>query len=130
MEDRLTLRILFIGLPVLILVLGIRLASQWKRQIARATGLALIGAGLISGIMVLLLDQRVIALGPEPRYIIGILLSGVVLLISLKHYDQPGRDHPAPPHLQLPTQPARPYTRTPMPPLNPSVTDLAPPSPS
>jgi hypothetical protein len=33
--------------------------------------------------MVLLLDQRVIALKPEPRYIIGILLSGIVLLISL-----------------------------------------------
>ena len=97
------LRILFIGLPILILALGIPLASQWVPpnrfygyrtattfasveawyQVNRATGLALIGAGLISGLMVLLLYQGVIALKPEPRYIIGILLSGVVLLISL-----------------------------------------------
>jgi hypothetical protein len=97
------LRVLFIGLPVLILALGIPLASQWVPpnrfygfrtattfasveawyQVNRATGLALIAAGLLSGFLVLLLDQGVLSLKPEPRYIIGILLSGTFLLISL-----------------------------------------------
>ena len=97
------LRILFIGLPILILALGIPLASQWVPpnrfygyrtattfasveawyRVNRAAGLALIGAGLISGFIVALLAQGVITLKSEPRYIIGILLSGIVLLISL-----------------------------------------------
>ena len=97
------LRILFIGLPVLVLALGIPLASQWVppnrfygfrtaptfasveawSQVNRATGLALLAAGLISGFLVLLLDQGVLSLKPEARYIIGILLSGIFLLISL-----------------------------------------------
>ena len=97
------LRILFIGFPVLVLALGIPLASQlvppnrfygyrtattfasveaWYR-VNRATGLALIAAALISGFLVFLLDQGVLSLKPEPRYIIGILLSGIFLVTSL-----------------------------------------------
>jgi hypothetical protein len=57
-------------------------AGAWY-QLNRATGLALIGAGLISGFLVLLLDQGVFALKPEPRYLIGILLNGIILLLSL-----------------------------------------------
>jgi hypothetical protein len=97
------LRVLFIGLPALTFALGIPLASRWVPpnrfygyrtattfssveawyQVNRATGLALIAAGLISGFLVLFLDQSAIALKPEPRYILGILLSGILLLISL-----------------------------------------------
>ena len=43
------------------------LAKTWYH----ATGLALIAAGLISGFLVLFLDQGAIALNPEPRYILG-----------------------------------------------------------
>jgi uncharacterized membrane protein len=97
------MRVLFIGLPALTLALGIPLALRWVPpnrfygyrtattfssveawyQVNRATGLALIAAGLISGILVLFLDQGAIALKPEPRYIMGILLSGILLLVSL-----------------------------------------------
>jgi len=97
------LRVLFVGLPVLILALGIPLASQWVPpnrfygyrtattfasveawyDVNRATGLALIAAGLISGFLMLLLDHGALSLKPEARYMIGILLSGIFLLISL-----------------------------------------------
>ena len=79
------LRILFIGFPVLVLALGIPLASQlvppnrfygyrtattfasveaWYR-VNRAAGLALIGAGLIRGFIVALLAQGVITLSGD-----------------------------------------------------------------
>jgi hypothetical protein len=99
----LMLRVLFIGLPAVTFALGIPLALRWVPpnrfygyrtattfssveawyQVNRATGLALIAAGLVSGFLVLFLDQGAIALKPEPRYILGILLSGILLLISL-----------------------------------------------
>ena len=97
------LRMFFIGLPALIFALGIPLALKlvppnrfygfrtsttfssleaWY-QINFATGLALIAAGLVGGLLALLLSQEMISLKPEPRYITGILLAAVVMLTFL-----------------------------------------------
>jgi uncharacterized membrane protein len=97
------LRTLFFGLPALILVLGIPLALKlvppngfygyrtatsfaspeaWY-QTNFATGLALIAAGVVSGIRVLLLGQGVIAPKPEPRFIVGLLATGLITLLFL-----------------------------------------------
>ena len=97
------LRMFFIGLPALIFALGIPLALKmvppnrfygfrtsttfssleaWY-QINFATGLALIAAGVVGGLLALLLSQGIISLKPEPRYITGILLAAVVMLAFL-----------------------------------------------
>jgi SdpI/YfhL protein family len=102
-EKYVTLRALFIVAPVLMFVLGIPLALKlvppnrfygfrtsttfsspeaWY-QINFATGLAMIAAGIVSGLFVLLLSYGVIELKPEPRYIMGILLTGVITLLFL-----------------------------------------------
>ena len=97
------LRTLLFGLPALILVLGIPLALKlvppnrfygfrkaasfaspeaWY-DINFATGLALMAAGIVSGIWALLLSQGVIALKPEPRFIVGAAVTGLVTLLFL-----------------------------------------------
>jgi len=97
------LRMLFIGLPTLLLVSGIPLALKlvppnrfygfrtsttfssldaWY-QINFATGLALIAAGLVGLLSVLLLSRGIITLKPEPRYVMGLLLTGIVTLLSI-----------------------------------------------
>jgi uncharacterized membrane protein len=97
------LRALFIVTPALMLVLGIPLALKlvppnrfygfrtsttfsspeaWY-QINFATGLAMIGAGVVSGLLGLLLSYGAIALKPEPRYIMGILLIALVSILFL-----------------------------------------------
>lgn len=40
-------------------------------------------AGAVSGLLCLLLSYGVVALKPEPRYIMGILLTGVITLLFL-----------------------------------------------
>ena len=97
------LRALFLGFPALIFVLGIPLAARWVPpnrlygfrtsttfssvdawyKINLATGVALLAAGVLSGVVVILLDHGVIALKPEPRYLVGILLTGLLLLAFL-----------------------------------------------
>jgi hypothetical protein len=97
------LRVLFYGLPALIFVVGLPLALQWVGpnrlygfrtattfsslnawyQINFATGVALIVSGILSGVVVVLLDHGVIALKPEARYLAGILLTGIFFLASL-----------------------------------------------
>ena len=97
------LRMLFIGLPALLLVSGIPLALKlvppnrfygfrtsttfssldaWY-QINFATGLALIAAGLVGLLSVLLLSRGIITLKPELRYVMGLLLTGIVTLLFL-----------------------------------------------
>jgi SdpI/YhfL family protein len=97
------LRMLFIGVPALLLVSGIPLAlkfvppnrfygfrtsttfsslAAWY-QINFATGLALIAAGLVGLLSVLLLSKGMITLKPEPRYVMGLLLTGIVTLLFL-----------------------------------------------
>jgi hypothetical protein len=96
------LRMLFIGLPALLLVSGIPLALKFVPpnrfygfrtsttfssldawyQINFATGLALIAAGLV-GLLSVLLPSRGIMLKPEPRYVMGLLLTGIVTLLFL-----------------------------------------------
>ena len=97
------LRVLFIGLPILVLLSGVPLALRlvppnrfygyrtaitlssldaWY-QINFATGLAMIAAGIIGGIAVLLLDQGIIVLKPESRYMIGIMITALAMLLFL-----------------------------------------------
>jgi len=97
------LRALFFGLPPLVFVLGFPLALRsvppnrlygfrtsttfssldaWYR-INSATGVALMAAGVLGGAVILLLDHGVIALKPESRYLFGIPLTGLLLLVSL-----------------------------------------------
>ncbi len=92
------LRTLFIGLPALMFALGIPLALKlvppnrfygfrtsttfssleaWYRM-NFATGLALIAAGVVGGLLALLLSHGMISLKPEPRYITGVLLTALV----------------------------------------------------
>lgn len=97
------LRTLFIAWPALIFVLGIPLAlnlvppnrfygfrtstalssSDAWYLINFATGLALISAGALSGILCIVLSYGVIELKPEPRYLLGILLTALVMLLAL-----------------------------------------------
>lgn len=97
------LRMLFIGLPALMFALGIPLAlksvppnrfygfrtatafssSDAWYQLNFATGLALVAAGVVGGLLALLLSQGMIALKPEPRYITGILLATLAMLAFL-----------------------------------------------
>lgn len=96
-------RILFMGMPALLFVLGIPLALKlippnrfygfrtrktfssldaWYR-INLATGLALMAAGIVGGSAVLLLSQGGIGLKPDLRYAAGILLTAVATLLFL-----------------------------------------------
>jgi hypothetical protein len=52
-------------------------------QITSATSLALIAAGLLGGLASFLLDHGVVALKPEPRYLVGLLLTGFFLFALL-----------------------------------------------
>ena len=97
------LRTLFIGLPGLMLALGIPLvlrlvspnrfygfrtstsfssANAWY-QINFATGLAMIAAGFVGCLLALLLSNGMISLKPEPRYLAGILLTTLVTVAFL-----------------------------------------------
>ena len=97
------LRVLFIGLPILVLLSGLplelrlvppnrfygyRTATTFSSlgawyQINFATGLAMIAAGIVGGVAVLLLDQGVVLLKPESRYRIGIMITAVAMLLFL-----------------------------------------------
>src|SRR6516165_8400041 len=95
------LRVLFIAFPVLTFALGIPLilrvvppnrfygfrtptsyssADAWY-QINFATGLALVVAGIVAGLLVLLLSQ--FAFKPEVRYGLGVLFTGIITLMFL-----------------------------------------------
>jgi SdpI/YfhL protein family len=97
------LRALFIGLPILVFLSAVPLTLKlvppnrfygyrtattlssldaWY-QVNFATGLAMIAAGIVGGIAVLLLDQGVIVLKLESRYIIGISITGLATLLFL-----------------------------------------------
>ena len=97
------LQTMFVGLPVLVFVLGIPLALRlvppnrfygyrtaasfaspeaWY-QINFATGLALIAAGVVSGICVLALSNGFAALGSQTRLALGVLLTALITLASL-----------------------------------------------
>jgi len=97
------LPILFAGFPIMTFALGIPLALKlvppnrfygfrtsttlssveaWY-QINFVTGLALIAAGVVGGLAALLLSHGVIALKPEFRYTIGILLTALATLVFL-----------------------------------------------
>ena len=97
------LRLVFIALPVFLLVSGIPLAlrlvppnrfygyrtatsfgsPQAWYALNWATGLALIAAGIVGAVTVLLLVQGVVALKPEARYLTGILVTTVAVLAFL-----------------------------------------------
>ena len=95
------LRAIFIGLPALTFALGIPLvlklvppnrfygfrtttsyssADAWY-QINFATGIALVAAGVVAGLLVLLLSQ--FAFKPEVRYGLGVLFTGIITLMFL-----------------------------------------------
>jgi hypothetical protein len=101
--EQVMLRTLFIGLPALFVVLGIPLALKvvpqnkfygyrnsltlsspdaWY-QINFVTGLALIAAGIVAGLLILMLGYEVIALKPENRYLVGIMLTVLVTMLFL-----------------------------------------------
>jgi hypothetical protein len=52
-------------------------------EINFAMGLALIAAGIVGGLAVLLLSYGLIALKPESRYLLGILLQALVMFLFL-----------------------------------------------
>src|SRR5215467_15240319 len=95
------LRVLFIAFPALTFALGIPLilrlvppnrfygfrtatsyssADAWY-QINFATGLALVAAGVVAGLLVLLLSQ--FALKPEVRHLVSVLFTGIITLTFL-----------------------------------------------
>src|SRR6516162_696835 len=97
------LRVLFIALPALTLALGIPLilrlvppnrfygfrtatsyssADAWY-QLNFATGLALVAAGAVAGLLVLFLSHGAVTLKPEVRYLAGIVLTGLITLAFL-----------------------------------------------
>ena len=97
------LRILFIALPAFLLVTGIPLVLRlvppnrfygyrtatsfasleaWY-QLNWATGIALIAAGVVGGIVVLALTLGIFSLKPEARYLTGILVTTVAVLAFL-----------------------------------------------
>jgi hypothetical protein len=101
--EQVMLRTLFIGLPALFLVLGIPLALRvvpqnkfygfrtsatfsspdtWY-QINFATGLALIAAGVMAGLLALMLSYGLIVLKAENRYIVGIMLTILVTMLFM-----------------------------------------------
>jgi uncharacterized membrane protein len=95
------LRILFVGLPALMFVLGIPLAMKlvppnriygfrtsttfsspeaWY-QINFALGLALITSGIVAGLLALLVTSGMIGLKQENQYIVGILLTVIIMAV-------------------------------------------------
>lgn len=95
--------LLFVGMPGLLFVLGIPLALKlvppnrfygfrtattfssleaWY-QINFATGLALMAAGVMGAVSVLLLNYEIIALKPDIRYFVGIMLTALATLLFL-----------------------------------------------
>ncbi|HUN42589.1 MAG TPA: SdpI family protein [Acetobacteraceae bacterium] len=100
---RTMLRVLFFGLPVLVFAVGLPLALRWVPpnrfygfrtsttllsldawyRINFATGVALSVAGALGGVVAVLLGQGMVVLKPEVRYLVGVLLSGLLLLASL-----------------------------------------------
>jgi energy-converting hydrogenase Eha subunit B len=97
------LRAMFIGLPILTLALGLPLALQlvppnrlygfrttttfsspeaWY-DVNYATGIALLAAGVVGGLIMLLLTYQAFGLKAEPRYLIGITATGAAILLSL-----------------------------------------------
>jgi hypothetical protein len=97
------LRTLFVGFPILTFLLGLPLALKlvppnrfygyrtattfasldaWY-QINFATGLALMAAGAVAGTLVLLLSQGLFALKPEARYLVGVMLTALIMLAAL-----------------------------------------------
>ena len=97
------LRAVFIGLPALTFALGILLvlklvppnrfygfrtttsyssADAWY-QINFATGLALVVAGIVAGLLVLFLSHGPVTLKSEVRYLVGILFTAIITLTSL-----------------------------------------------
>jgi len=97
------LRVLSVSLPILVLLSGVPLTLRlvppnrfygyrtattfssldaWY-QINFATGLAMIAAGIVGGIAVLLLDQGIIVLKPESRDMIGIMITALAMLLFL-----------------------------------------------
>ena len=97
------LRALFIALPALTFALGIPLilrlvppnrfygfrtatsyssADAWY-QINFATGLALVAAGAVAGLLVLFLSHGPFTLKPEVCYLMGILFTAIITLAFL-----------------------------------------------
>src|SRR5262249_45823741 len=97
------LRVIFIALPALTFALGIPLVLRlvppnrfygfrttttysstdaWY-QINFATGLALVAADVVAGLLVLLLSHVTFTLKPAVRYLAGILFTGIVTLTFL-----------------------------------------------
>src|SRR6516165_9001052 len=97
------LRVLFIAFPALTFALGIPLilrlvppnrfygfrttttyssADAWY-QINFATGLALVAAGFVAGLLILFLSQRPFTLKSEDRYLVGILFTAIITLTFL-----------------------------------------------
>jgi uncharacterized membrane protein len=97
------LRAMFIGLPILVLALGLPLALRlvppnrlygfrtatafssleaWY-DLNCATGIALIAAGIVGGLVIMLLTYQAFGLKSEPRHLIGILATGAAMLLSL-----------------------------------------------
>jgi hypothetical protein len=97
------LRVLFIALPALTLALGIPLilrlvppnrfygfrtatsyssTDAWYR-INFATGLALVAAGVVAGLLVLFLSHGPFTLKPEVCYLVGILFTAIITLAFL-----------------------------------------------
>jgi uncharacterized membrane protein len=94
------LRALFVGLPALMFVLGIPLALKlvppnrfygfrtsatfsspeaWY-QVNFATGLALVAAGVVAGVLALLLSSGMSGLKQENQYLVSILLTVILTL--------------------------------------------------
>ena len=57
-------------------------ADAWY-QINFATGLALVAAGAVAGLLVLFLSHGLFTLKPEVRYLVGILLTAIITLVFL-----------------------------------------------
>ena len=97
------LRVLFIAFPAFTFALGIPLilrlvppnrfygfrttttyssADAWY-QINFATGLALVAAGIVAGLLILFLSQRPFTLKSEDRYLVGILFTAIITLTFL-----------------------------------------------
>ena len=97
------LRVLFIAFPAVTFVLGIPLilrlvppnrfygfrtttsyssADAWY-QLNFATGLALVAAGAVAGLLALFLSHGMFTLKPEVRYLAGIVLTGLITLAFL-----------------------------------------------
>jgi len=97
------LRVLFIAFPALTFALGIPLilrlvppnrfygfrttttyssADAWY-QINFATGLALVAAGVVAGLLILFLSQGPFTLKSEVRYLVGILFTAIITLTFL-----------------------------------------------